>query len=92
MLLQCCWVDTQNLGSQKLVYGLNSPSHNEVILSNTAGGTLTNLLEFFGEFNSRTDGKEAVDVVCLVFQKAFDNVPNVGLLGKMRAHDIKGEK
>ncbi|KAF2343632.1 Reverse transcriptase domain, partial [Trinorchestia longiramus] len=41
---------------------------------------LTNLLDFFGEVNLIYDSTEAVDLVYLDFQKAFDKVPHERLM------------
>ncbi|XP_051876029.1 RNA-directed DNA polymerase from mobile element jockey isoform X1 [Pristis pectinata] len=51
---------------------------------------LTNLLEFFEEITGKVDKGEAVDVVYLDFQKAFDKVPHKRLINKMRGHGITG--
>ena len=51
---------------------------------------LTNLLEFFEDVTMKMDKGEPVDVVYLDFQKAFDKVPQRRLVGKIRAHSIRG--
>ena len=47
---------------------------------------LTNLLEFL----EYVTNAEAIDVIYLDFQKAFDKVPHVRLLKKLEAHGITG--
>ncbi|KAF2366666.1 Reverse transcriptase domain [Trinorchestia longiramus] len=51
---------------------------------------LTNLLDFFREVNRIHDRTEAVDLVYLDFQKAFDKVPYERLVAKVEAHGIRG--
>ncbi|KAF2367990.1 Reverse transcriptase domain [Trinorchestia longiramus] len=51
---------------------------------------LTNLLDFFGEFNRIYDCTKAVDLVYLDFQKAFDKVPHERLMAKVEVHGIRG--
>ncbi|KAF2354344.1 Reverse transcriptase domain [Trinorchestia longiramus] len=51
---------------------------------------LTNLLDFFGEVNRKSDSTKAVDLVYLDFQKAFDKVPHERLMAKVEAHGIRG--
>eukprot|EP00061_Rhincodon_typus_P008711 g31573.t1 len=53
---------------------------------------LINLLEFFEEVTSKLDKGEPVDMIYLDFQKAFDKVPQRGLLNKIRAHGIRSKK
>ena len=50
---------------------------------------LTNLLEFFAEVTRKLDKGDAVDVIYLDFQKAFDKMPHRRLLNKLRAHGVK---
>ena len=52
---------------------------------------LTNLLCFFESVVRYVDKKEAVDVVYLDFQKAFDRVPHQRLLLKIESIGIKGK-
>src|SRR5215469_1194225 len=54
------------------------------------GSCLTNLLEFFYVVVNVVDICKAYDVIYLVFQKAFNNVPHVRLLEKLRAHGVRG--
>ena len=51
---------------------------------------LTNLLEFFDEVVNAVDNCKAYDVIYLNFQKAFDTVPHVRLLEKLRDHGVRG--
>lgn len=52
---------------------------------------LTNLLCFFESVVNYVDKKEAVDVIYLDFQKAFDRVPHQRLLLKIESIGIKGK-
>ena len=54
---------------------------------------LTSLLDFFAQVIDTydTDNNNAVDVVYLDFQKAFDKVPHERLLLKVNAHGIQGD-
>ena len=45
---------------------------------------LTNLLIFMEEVAEQLDNGEAIDVLYLDFQKAFDKVPHVRLLAKLK--------
>ncbi|KAF2354640.1 Reverse transcriptase domain [Trinorchestia longiramus] len=51
---------------------------------------LTNLLDFFGEVTRKYDRTNAVDLVYLNFQKAFDKVPDARLMVKVEAHGVRG--
>ena len=51
----------------------------------------TNLLEFMEEITREVDRGECVDVVYLDFAKAFDKVPTVRLLKKLKAHGVEGK-
>jgi len=51
---------------------------------------LINLLEFLEYVTNAVDCGEAIDVIYLDFQKAFDKVPHVRLLKKLEAHGITG--
>ena len=51
---------------------------------------LTNLLEFLHFIRTSVDAGEAVDVIYLDFQKAFDKIPHKRLLLKLEAHGVKG--
>ena len=51
---------------------------------------MTNLIEFLEDVTSRVDKGEAVDVLYLDFQKAFDKVPHKRLVCKLKAHCIGG--
>ena len=51
----------------------------------------TNLLEFMEEITKEVDRGECVDVVYLDFAKAFDKVPTVRLLKKLKAHGVEGK-
>ena len=51
---------------------------------------LTNLLEFLEVITKLIDEGHNVDVVFLDFSKAFDKVPHVRLMSKVRAHGIVG--
>ena len=52
--------------------------------------TVTNLLEFLEVVTRLIDEGHNVDVVYLDFSKAFDKVPHVRLMSKLRAHGILG--
>ena len=51
---------------------------------------LTNLLEFLEVITKLIDEGHSVDIVFLDFSKAFDKVPHVRLMSKVRAHGIVG--
>ncbi len=51
---------------------------------------LTNLLDFFNYGYNVYDDCRSVDMVYLDFQKAFDKVPHVRLLRKLKAHGVTG--
>ena len=50
---------------------------------------LTNLLIFMEEVAEQLDNGEAIDVLYLDFQKAFDKVPYVRLLAKLKDIEAK---
>jgi hypothetical protein len=50
----------------------------------------TNLVEFFDFVTAATDGGEAVDAVFLDFAKAFDKVPKMRLLEKVKGIGVEG--
>ena len=52
---------------------------------------LTNLLEFMEIVLNHVDEGRPVDVIFLDFQKAFDKVPHIRLLEKIKAHGIRGD-
>ena len=52
---------------------------------------LTNLLEFFEEVTKLLDSGQPVDVIYLDFAKAFDKVPHIRLLTKIKSHGIAGK-
>ena len=51
---------------------------------------LTNLLEFLEEITKIIDEGHSIDMVYLDFAKAFDKVPHMRLMAKVRAHGIDG--
>ena len=51
---------------------------------------LTNLLEFLHFVTNEVDSGDAVDVIYLDFQKAFDKVPHKRLLLKLEAYHVTG--
>ena len=51
----------------------------------------TNLLEFLEDVTKEVDSGKNVDVVYLDFAKAFDKVPKVRLLNKLKAHGVEGD-
>jgi hypothetical protein len=51
---------------------------------------LTNLLEFLNFVDKNIDSGDAVDVIYLDFQKAFDKVPHQRLLMKLEAYGVRG--
>ena len=52
---------------------------------------LTNLLEFFEVISCAVDQVNAVDLIYLDFAKAFDKVPKLRLLEKLKKHGISGK-
>ena len=52
---------------------------------------LTNLLEFLEEITKLIDEGHSIDVLFLDFSKAFDKVPHVRLISKIKAHGIEGQ-
>jgi hypothetical protein len=52
---------------------------------------LTNLLEFCENIAGVIDDGDPIDIVYLDFQKAFDKVPHVRLLSKLKAHGVGGQ-
>ena len=53
--------------------------------------TTTNLLEFMETLTRETDLGNSMDTVYLDFAKAFDKVPRLALMNKMKAHGIRGK-
>ncbi len=51
---------------------------------------LTNLLDFFNYEYNVYDDCRSVDIIYLDFQKAFDKVPHMRLLTKLKAHGVTG--
>ena len=51
---------------------------------------LTNLLEYLEKMTELVDQGHSVDIFYLDFAKAFDKVPHVRLMSKVRAHGIEG--
>ena len=70
---------------------------NRKLIGNTQHGftqkrsCLTNLLEFMEIITQHVDKGQPVDVIYLDFQKAFDKVPHVRLIKKVKAHGIDGK-
>ena len=54
----------------------------------TSRSCLTNMLCFLEKFTKWMDEGSPVDIFYLGFQKAFDKVPNLRLLLKLKAHGI----
>lgn len=52
---------------------------------------LTNLLAFYDRVVEHTDNFKAADVIYLDFKKAFDKVPHMRLINKLKAYGIRGE-
>jgi ribonuclease P/MRP protein subunit RPP40 len=52
---------------------------------------LTNLLEFLEEVTRLIDEGHSIDVLFLDFSKAFDKVPHVRLISKVKAHGVLGD-
>ena len=50
----------------------------------------TNLLEFLESVTTSIDEGQAIDVMYLDFAKAFDKVPRLPLLAKLKAYSIDG--
>ena len=51
---------------------------------------LTNLLSFYSKVYEAADNDENYDILYLDFSKAFDRVPHLRLLSKVKAHGIDG--
>ena len=51
----------------------------------------TNLLEFLENVTKMVDNGDPVDIIYLDFSKAFDKVPKLRLIAKMKAHGIRGD-
>ncbi len=51
---------------------------------------LTNVLDFFNYVYNVYDDCRSVDIIYLDFQKAFDKVPHMRLLRKIKAHGVTG--
>ncbi len=51
---------------------------------------LTNLLDFFNYVYNVYDHCRSVDMIYFDFQKAFDKVPHMRLLKKLKAHGVTG--
>ncbi|KAK4824534.1 hypothetical protein QYF61_016114 [Mycteria americana] len=51
---------------------------------------LTNLISFYDQVTRLVDEGKAVDVICVDFSKAFDNVSHSILLEKLAAHGLDG--
>ena len=69
--------------------------NNNLILSSQHGflqkkSCVTNLLEFFETVTSYVDQGTPMDIAYLDFSKAFDKVPKLRLLNKLKAHSIDG--
>lgn len=69
--------------------------NNNLILSSQHGflqnkSCVTNLLEFFETVTTYVDQGTPMDIAYLDFSKAFDKVPRLRLLNKLRAHSIDG--
>ena len=52
----------------------------------------TNLLEFLEKVTESIDSGTPMDIIYLDFSKAFDKVPRLRLLEKMKAHSINGRQ
>ena len=52
---------------------------------------LTNLLTFMEKVAEDLDSGEAVDVIYLDFQKAFDKVPHLRLVAKLKEIGVRGK-
>lgn len=52
---------------------------------------VTQLLQIFEEWSQAIDNHHAVDVLYLDFRKAFDTVPHLRLLNKLKAYGIDGQ-
>ena len=48
-------------------------------------------MEFFEKVNRHVDAGEQVEIVCLVFQKAFDTVPHQRLLRRLHGQGERGQ-
>ena len=51
----------------------------------------TNILEFMEKVTMMVDNGDPVNIIYLDFSKAFDKVPKLKLLEKMKAHGIQGK-
>ena len=70
-------------------------TNNDLISDNQHGfmrnrSCLTNLLEFLETLTSCIDDGFSADLIFLDFAKAFDKVPRLRLLNKLKAHSIDG--
>jgi len=52
---------------------------------------LSNLLTFLDKVTTDIENSNCVDVIYLDFAKAFDKVPHLRLLNKLKSHGIKGK-
>jgi len=75
----------------KICIHLRRRGHTPVAPVPRSATGLTNLLEFLEFVREAVDRGELVNVIYLDFQKAFDKVPHVRLLEKIRAHGIMGK-
>ena len=75
---------------------MNHLELNKLILDSQHGfrhgrSCLTNLLDFFHEMFSIYDESRAIDILYLDFKKAFDKVPHIRLMAKVRSLGITDE-
>ena len=69
--------------------------HNQLIQNTQHGfmskkSCLTNLLDFLEKITNETDDGKPIDIIYLDFAKAFDKVPKIRLLSKIKSHSISG--
>ena len=52
---------------------------------------MTNLLSFYRKVYETVDSNDSYDILYLDFSKAFDKVPHVSVINKIKSHGIDGK-